>query len=303
MKQINRSQSNYLETQRTEMINHKRSYSIKNNNLNKKLSAFNTDNYLDENISFFEIKNYLGKSVSFFSTKEYLIVVKNLEKWVNKAPNQTEKNTRSIAQKKIIHAYEHQATKLNLSKINLTSLPPSKIWSSMSNLKEINLSYNQITKIEDNAFNGLINLETLDLYNNNLTKILASNFNSLNNLKKLDLSNNQINSIDANAFSILTRLNILILSNNYITIIKDNYFNKLINLEELILSYNKIRKIEDNAFTNTNLTRLITLDLIYNNIITLDIDKIWSELIHLETLDLTGNSVDSNSEDTLDTSY
>ena len=61
-----------------------------------------------------------------------------------------------------------------------------------SDLQTLDLSYNLIAEIKDEAFNGLINLNELFLYDNKLCEIKAGEFNGLINLKTLYLNNNQI---------------------------------------------------------------------------------------------------------------
>jgi Leucine-rich repeat (LRR) protein len=68
------------------------------------------------------------------------------------------------------------------------------------------LHSNDITSIDDDAFDTLIHLERLDLDLNNLTNIKSNWFKCMKNLKFLDLRSNKIQSIDDDAFDKLIKL-------------------------------------------------------------------------------------------------
>ncbi|XP_062595444.1 leucine-rich repeat-containing protein 3-like [Saccostrea cucullata] len=74
---------------------------------------------------------------------------------------------------------------------------------------QLDLSYNKITTIQDNAFASLYNLRELDLYGNEITTIQDNVFASLYNLRKLDLANNEITTIQDNVFASLYNLSVL----------------------------------------------------------------------------------------------
>src|SRR3990172_7155891 len=62
----------------------------------------------------------------------------------------------------------------------------------VNNLRNLNLSGNQITKIQPDTFQGLGNLQILNLGYNQITQIQPNAFLGLGNLRWLYLSNNQI---------------------------------------------------------------------------------------------------------------
>jgi len=53
-----------------------------------------------------------------------------------------------------------------------------------NNLQQLNLSFNQITEIKENSFNGLINLQQLSLDYNQITDIKENSFSGLRNKRK-----------------------------------------------------------------------------------------------------------------------
>jgi Leucine-rich repeat (LRR) protein len=68
------------------------------------------------------------------------------------------------------------------------------------NLMRLSLENNQITNINDRAFDGLSSLKTLNLAFNNLTRLEAKTFKGLNKLTELDLSYNEIVKVDREIF-------------------------------------------------------------------------------------------------------
>ena len=102
----------------------------------------------------------------------------------------------------------------------LTRIPAYKksILSGFTRLLNLDLSYNRIHHIEEDAFTGLHGLLTLHLSNNRLTKVVASWFDSLFDLMYLGLTNNLILSFEPdNNFRWPDSLRRLYLDNNRIT--------------------------------------------------------------------------------------
>lgn len=107
---------------------------------------------------------------------------------------------------------------------------PFKELSSFPKLEFINLKYNSIKSIPDDAFGKVIN----------------------NKIRKIDLSFNKINHVGANAFKYLTRLEKLDLRHNKLTVVNNWAFSTIQENTKLILnlSNNKIMFIADEAFDN-----------------------------------------------------
>lgn len=172
---------------------------------------------------------------------------------------------------------------------NLLKSLDSKFFSGMKQLKEINLGFNQIEKLD--AFketsgnlikliltnNKIINteflgnlksLEYLDLSFNlieSFGEYLVSNIN----LKELYLQNNKISKL---TLSRLGSLEILDLSNNQIESIEQSVFAGLTSLNTLRLNDNKLFYIEAKSFKFN--TKLAILDLSNNYLST--IPSIWT---------------------------
>ncbi len=104
------------------------------------------------------------------------------------------------------------ATELYLSNKNIKDIRDIQGFDQLVNLKQLDLSHNQIDTI--NGLDGLVNLEKLDLSENKITKI--EGLDPLVQLHYLRLDKNQISTIEG--LGTLTRLEYLLLDNNLIPI-------------------------------------------------------------------------------------
>eukprot|EP01125_Pyxidicula_operculata_P005820 TRINITY_DN2031_c0_g2_i2.p1 TRINITY_DN2031_c0_g2~~TRINITY_DN2031_c0_g2_i2.p1 ORF type:complete len:1590 (+),score=416.14 TRINITY_DN2031_c0_g2_i2:99-4868(+) len=193
-----------------------------------------------------------------------------------------EKSKCSSEVKQLIKDAKHSPS-LNLSKKNIQSTPPRELYHySLLELKKINLSYNNITRIPKDFGESLSGLTFLYLSNNQLKEIpycLAD----LENLEMVDLSHNEISYIP-NRFCTLRLLRHLHLNHNKITYLH-LAFAQLRALEELYLSHNELESLPHNF---EEICLLEILDLSENKL-----KKIpdLSNLILLETLNLSSNQI------------
>lgn len=104
--------------------------------------------------------------------------------------------------------------------------------------QEINVSFNNLTSVGANAFQGLSLLEVLLLSSNQISSLHSDSFFGLTGLKELRLQNNSLTSLKTNQFSGLSNLETLFLGNNQLTTIGDNAFSGLNNLKTFIISNN-----------------------------------------------------------------
>ncbi|XP_077987075.1 uncharacterized protein LOC144441385 [Glandiceps talaboti] len=102
---------------------------------------------------------------------------------------------------------------------------PQNLFSNLTSLLELNLSYNRFTSINPNCFTFLSALETLDLSSNLFHQIPDSVFSPLTSLKDIGLSGT------------------LTVTRNFIPIIGDNPFRNLTNLIKVSLSPNQIQSL------------------------------------------------------------
>lgn len=155
------------------------------------------------------------------------------------------------------------------------------VFASLSNLEELNVGQNRISRIDSNAFDGLINLRILYLDDNTLTAVPSSSFSfvpnlaelylginsfatighgafeNLKELNQLDLRSSSLNNISLDTFKGLNSVRVLDLSDNRLQRIPTVELSKLTRLESLILGQNDFPIIPEGAFFGlTNLKRI-----------------------------------------------
>ena len=137
----------------------------------------------------------------------------------------------------IIDGFILKGDHVNCSSKGLDSIPTDL----PNNTNYLWLQNNNISVIEDNAFNNISMLFTLDLHHNDISVIEETTFNHLPYLIGLNLSENSISVIEDTTFNHLPSLRLLWLNNNEISVIKDNTFNNLVNLQNLWLNNRSLK--------------------------------------------------------------
>ena len=112
----------------------------------------------------------------------------------------------------------------------------------------MDLRYNNISLIEQGAFDGLQTLDTLWLSNNSLDSLTTGMFQHLKNLDKLYLTGNRIARIEENSFTGLGRLTILDLSDNLLSSLEVGSLLGLLSLKELHIDGNRFKTLDAEAF-------------------------------------------------------
>ena len=141
---------------------------------------------------------------------------------------------------------------LKMTKCNISDIETAA-FSTLSRLKEIDLSGNRLTYIPSGVFASTKAIAKIDLSNNNLEILDESLFQELLNLNILDLSGNRLSSFPTNLPRVLTHLN---LESNLINEIKNGV--RLSNLQHLNLCQNRIKNFK---FTEMGCSKLHTLCL------------------------------------------
>jgi Leucine-rich repeat (LRR) protein len=207
-----------------------------------------------------------------------------------------------------------QLTNLTLSRNEIESIETDSFLTEPfeSNMLELYLSENRLTKIQKSAFNGLSKLLILHLDKNQIDEIAKNSFAHLNQLKELKIESNKIKiiknemffgetvleilnlyqnsieNIETIPFNTLRSLKKLHLFSNKIKFIKFGHFIHLQSCEELRLDKNEIETFEANTFIG--LDSLNTLDLSANKIKSLN-NEVFHSLIKVEKLDLHLNDI------------
>nr|XP_039248109.1 vasorin-like [Styela clava] len=174
--------------------------------------------------------------------------------------------------------------KLYLFNNNITTIPPRSL-QPFKNLKILDISGNRISNFAlwKGIFNRLTQLENIMLQDNQITKITADLFRGLNNLARIYLQNNEISYIEPGAFSNLSNLVELKLRNNKLmTIPRFEYSPNLLLLD---LGYNRFRQIPDMTLSTVNVEQLF----LQNNRLTQLRTSIFDDTSHLSHLDISSN--------------
>lgn len=143
--------------------------------------------------------------------------------------------------------------KLNLSKNNISDISFLK---SLQSLKELDLSFNDISTINDSSLSLLQNLEQLILGNTNLLPFHFSTFSHQNKLKKFDISYNNLEEVDLDDFISMQALEELYIDGNDLKEIKyleiNNNFPSLtmIGLSNNNWNCSYLTKMRKNIFLN-----------------------------------------------------
>ena len=181
---------------------------------------------------------------------------------------------------------------LHLTNISLQHLQPG-VFSGLSGVTYLDLSFNQLHKISPGAFRELVRLTRLKLDGNVLKEIAVGVFRGFIRLELLDLHSNRLNMIAEDAFEDLAELNKLWLNDNNLSEINVGMFRGLIRLEALNLSSNRLNSIAEGAFED--LVELKRLWINDNNLSEINVG-VFRGLIRLDQLELDSNRLNGIAE-------
>ena len=205
------------------------------------------------------------------------------------------------AERRIQEAIETGSTRLNLSELELTTVPESigqltnlralylngnqlisvpQELGQLANLTMLSLSQNQLTSVPQ-ELGQLINLTALSLSQNQLTSV-PQELGQLANLTALYLDRNQLTSVPQELGQ-LANLTVLYLSQNQLTSVPQE-LGQLANLTALYLSQNQLTSVPKELGQLANLTRL---DLDQNQLTS--VPRELDQLTNLKKLYLHGN--------------
>ncbi|EZA55703.1 Slit-like protein 2 protein [Ooceraea biroi] len=206
---------------------------------------------------------------------------------------------------------------LDLSSNNFKDIPLN-CFRCCPSLKTLSLYYNAVESVDKDAFISLIDLESIDLSHNKIVFLDVATFRANQKLRSIDLSHNHIHYIRG-VFSRLPELKELFLAENNILEIPAETFAGSTSLSVVYLQQNAIRRIDARGLTTLDqlaqlhlsgnyiekvprdflehCENLSTLSLDGNNIRELEVAPLFRDLLLVERLYLTNNSI-SRIEDT-----
>ena len=123
-------------------------------------------------------------------------------------------------------------------------------------LRTLDLSFNNLVKLDQKALFGLPRLRNLNLKGNSIELIKPEAFKGLTRLRNLDLSNNDILELPVTVFRFLSNLETLDLSQNHLQVISAGLTTSLHNLHSFTLSSNDIYRIDPLKDVKHNLASL-----------------------------------------------
>ncbi|GFO29954.1 leucine-rich repeat-containing G-protein coupled receptor 4 [Plakobranchus ocellatus] len=153
----------------------------------------------------------------------------------------------------------------------------------------LDLSANQITSLQPEAFKRLPNLQYLYLSANGIEEIPTKAFRCLFWLKHLTLHGNKISSMHADSFFDLIRIQDLNLAENNISQIPQNTFTNLKTLEKLNLEKNSFSELRSYTFLGLESLQLLNIS---HNALSFVQSNTFANLAKLKHLDLSHNSLD-----------
>ncbi|EPB69661.1 leucine Rich repeat-containing domain protein [Ancylostoma ceylanicum] len=190
---------------------------------------------------------------------------------------------------------------LTMHNANLRSIPPRFLAGLY--IKRLDLSYNQMVEISDDAFSGMSPVvQELLLTHNNLTKLYDINLGSnkicsihssaFRNVKDsiqiINLGHNCLNSVPSSSIRGLKQLQALHMQKNNITALEALNFLNLPVLNLLNLAGNKISDVNRQAFLNVPQLKYLYLT---NNRISKLTPHQFASFDQIEMIDLTGNEI------------
>lgn len=155
-------------------------------------------------------------------------------------------NLKRISDESLITLTELVHIDLSFNRINM--FPPTIFIAEVhKKLKEIDLSYNSLTKIYTNTFDSLVALRTVSLSSNRITSLDMHSFHNLPALATVDLTHNLLRNISENVFTFLPRLLQLDLMYNHLEHLTLKIFKHATNESmplRLNISHNRLTQLE-----------------------------------------------------------
>ncbi|CAH2106861.1 unnamed protein product [Euphydryas editha] len=205
----------------------------------------------------------------------------------------------NISYNKIVSLVGGRAVPINILDLshNLIEAISRDFFKSLGNhLRQIFLSHNKISSIDNSAFGSLPYLSVLNLQENDISVIKRRAFSDMPSLQILDLSQNRIQQLSVEQFHSLHRLKLLRLDKNKLRALPRDVFKNTV-LEYLDLSDNQLNLFPSSALAQVGFT-LRRLELSRNRIEYLDA-AMFHATAFLHELGLSHNALTVLSDNTL----
>lgn len=181
----------------------------------------------------------------------------------------------------------------NLLGDNLNPVFSSGEFQNLEFLRVLDLSYNQLTEIEEGLLEGCTNLKDLRLDGNFLKSVPTNVLVGPDSLQNLQLQDNQIEILTPSVFQTQPKLLSVNLTNNVISDVQSGTFANMTRLVRLILTRNRIQTLK--AGSLGELTNLVELDLSFNFLDQIPVQGL-KNLESLKFLNLASNQIRSIKE-------
>lgn len=181
---------------------------------------------------------------------------------------------------------------LRITNIGIHALTPEVFMGFGLGIEDVKISQGKLTSIMASAFSPLTGLKSLDLSENQIHRMDNNAFEGIgHSVHRLILHNAlRMEAPPAKLLQKLTAVNYLDMSNNALSSIADNTFFESKNLLQLNLRFNKLSSLPHNLFDYNRVPKLQTLFLSFNNIKEIK-ESTFSRLEELEVLELNENEI------------
>uniref|UniRef100_A0A0N5C3Q9 LRRCT domain-containing protein n=1 Tax=Strongyloides papillosus TaxID=174720 RepID=A0A0N5C3Q9_STREA len=217
-----------------------------------------------------------------------------LEGMINLRHLDLSKNNINMINGKTFTNTKNQLIILNLSGNLIHNITDHKTFNYLTNLEELDLSYNVLDSIHERTFDGLTKIKQLFLQDNMLINFTFSTLKDLKNLKVLILDNNKLSNLNYLS-RYCNALEIFSCNGNDITSIEPDNIESLDfqHLKTFSLARNKLKRIGGQTFRE--LPKLQIINLANNKIEEIN-SFAFNFLLNVTEINLSGNKLKSISE-------
>lgn len=178
---------------------------------------------------------------------------------------------------------------LDLSNNDITFLQ-TQAFKLHKKLSWLSLAHNRLTFFPAEIVNDLTDLEHLDVEGNQIERLEDNDFSNAPRLRELNLQHNIIESISETAFQNSTQLQDLNLSHNNIQELPEDVFLGIARLH-LDLSHNKLMSFPKMIFQRTKLHKLHSINLAYNMFEKVPVETLRQQYFFLTSLNMAHNNI------------